>query len=159
MVTYFYHHLSDNNADLSDLYVVLPDLYVDLFVFCICLFVCLAFIVPLDNFSLIWTRHRYRWRASNFDLCLALMAIKQWGFFRMPHLLWHGASVHDGHLWGPVTLTIIAERLEAELSLPVFTTKICRGWDSNTQPSVFVHVANDLTHYASGIGINFWNIW
>ena len=30
MVAYFCHHLSDNNFDLSDLYVVLSDLYVDL---------------------------------------------------------------------------------------------------------------------------------
>ena len=30
MVVYFCHHLSDNNVDFSDLYVVLSDLYVDL---------------------------------------------------------------------------------------------------------------------------------
>ena len=34
-----------------------------------------------------------------------------------------------------MTLTTIAERLALELSLPVLTTHICRGWDSNTQPS------------------------
>ena len=37
-------------------------------------------------------------------------------------------------LWslrGPMTLTPIAERLTVELSLPVFTTLVCRGWDSN----------------------------
>ena len=55
------------------------------------------------------------------------MAIEQWGFLSVPHLLWHGASVYNGHLWGPVTLTPIAERLAVELSLPVFTTKVCRG--------------------------------
>ena len=70
-----------------------------------------------------------------FDLCSALMAIEQLGFFSMPHLLWHGASIYYGHLRGPVTLTPIAERLALELSLPVFTTWVCRGWDSNTQPS------------------------
>ena len=26
----------------------------------VCLFVCLGFIVPLENFSLIWRRHNYR---------------------------------------------------------------------------------------------------
>ena len=56
-----------------------------------CLFVCLEFLVPLENFSLIWRRHHCR--AVNFDLCSPLMAIEQWGFFSMPHLLWHGASV------------------------------------------------------------------
>ena len=35
----------------------------------ICLFVCfcLGFIVPLENFSLIWRGHHCRWRAANFD--------------------------------------------------------------------------------------------
>ena len=44
-----------------------------------------------------------RWRAANFDLCSALMAIEQWGFFSVPHLLWHGASVYNGHLRGTIT--------------------------------------------------------
>ena len=35
----------------------------------------------------------------------------------------------------PVTFTPIVELLAVELSLPVFTTWVCRGWDSNTQPS------------------------
>ena len=86
------------------------------------LFVWGYFIVPLENFSFIWRRHHYRWKAANFDLCSALMAIVQWGFFSLPHLLCHGASVYNGHLRGPVTLTHIAERLAIELSLPVFTT-------------------------------------
>ena len=34
--------------------------------------------------------HNYRWMDANFDLCSALMAIEQWGFFSVPHLLWHG---------------------------------------------------------------------
>ena len=74
-------------------------------------FVCLGFIVSLENFSHIWRRHHYRWRAANFYLCLALMAIEQWGFFSVPHLVWHGASVYNDHLRRPVTLTLIAERL------------------------------------------------
>ena len=28
------------------------------------------------------------WKAANFDLCSALMAIEQWGFFSLLHLLW-----------------------------------------------------------------------
>ena len=71
-------------------------------------FVCLlGFIVPLKNFPLIWRSHHYRWRAANFDLCSALTAIEQWGFFRGPHLLWYRASVYNGHLQGPVILTPI----------------------------------------------------
>ena len=46
-------------------------------------------------FSLIWRRHHCLWRAANVDLCLGLMAIKQGGFFSMPHLLWHWASVYN----------------------------------------------------------------
>ena len=43
------------------------------------------------------------WRAANFDRCSVLMAIEQRGFFRVLRLLWHGASVYNGHLRGPVT--------------------------------------------------------
>ena len=86
----------------------------------VCLFVCLGFIVTIENFSLIWRRHHYQWRAAQFDLCSALMAIEQSGFFSVPHLLWHWASVYNGQLRGPVTLTPIAERFAVEMSLPVF---------------------------------------
>ena len=54
---------------------------------------------------------------QKFDICSAFMAIEQWGFLCEPHLLWHGASVYNGDLQGPVTLTPIAERLA--VSLPV----------------------------------------
>ena len=83
-------------------------------------FVCLGFFVPLQNFSLIWRRHHYRWKAANFDLRSALTAIEQWGFFSVPHLLWHGLSVYNGHLLGPKPLTSIAESLAVELSLYLF---------------------------------------
>ena len=65
----------------------------------------------------------------------------------MLYLLWHGASVYNGHLRGPVTPTPIAERLAVDLSLPVFTILVCRGWDSNTQP--FACGANALIHCAT----------
>ena len=65
----------------------------------------------------------------------------------MPHLTRHGTSAHKSHLRGPVTLAPIAERLAVELSLPVFTTKVCGGWDSNTQPSA--NEANAFTHFAT----------
>ena len=53
--------------------------------------------------------------------------------------------VYSGHHRGPVTP--VAERLAAELSLPVFTTLVCHGWDSNTQP--FACEANALTDHTS----------
>ena len=83
----------------------------------ICFFFVLGFFVPLENFSLIWRRNR--WRAANFDLCSALMAIDQWRLFSMPHLLWHGASVIIVISEDPWN-THIAERLAVELSLPAF---------------------------------------
>ena len=82
------------------------------------MFVCLGFFFPLENFSLIWGRHHCRWRAANFELCLALMTVSV-RFLSVQHLLWQGASVYNGPLWGPMTLTLIAERLAVELSLPV----------------------------------------
>ena len=80
----------------------------------------------------------------NFYLCLALMSIEQWGYFSVPHLLWHGASIYNGQLRGPVTLTPIPQRLAVELSISVFTNYVCRGWDSSTQPSACG--ANALIH-------------
>ena len=76
----------------------------------------------LENFSLILRRHHCRWRAANFNLCSSLMVFEQWGFFSMPHLLWHGSSVYNGHLRGPLTLTPIAERLTVKLKIPILTT-------------------------------------
>ena len=60
------------------------------------LFVCLFF-VPFENSSVIWRHHNYRWRAANFDLYSALMAIQQWGFFSVPYLLWQVTSACNGH--------------------------------------------------------------
>ena len=70
-------------------------------------------------------------RDANFDLFSALMTVEQWGFYIVLHILWHGSSVYNGHLRGPVTLSLIAERLAVELSLPVFTTFRLRGERSN----------------------------
>ena len=70
--------------------------------------------------------------AHVFDLYLALVAIEQWRFFSVPHLLWHGSSVYVGHLWGPVTLTSDVERLAVELSITVLMIYVCRTRGSNT---------------------------
>ena len=84
--------------------------------------VCLGIFVLLENFSHIWRRHHYWWRATNFDLYSALMAIEQWGFFSVPHLLWQGPTFYNSHLRWPATLTPIAKQLTVELSLPVLIT-------------------------------------
>ena len=55
------------------------------------------------------------------------------------------ASVYNGHLRGPVTLTPIAGRLAVSSgAVTTCLTKVCHGWDSNTQPSACG--ANALTH-------------
>ena len=83
-------------------------------------FLCLF--CPTREFFPFLGRHHCRWRVANFDLCSALMAIEQWGFFSVPDVLWHGATVYNGHIPGPVTIIYNAERLAVQLSLPVFTT-------------------------------------
>ena len=40
--------------------------------------------------------------------CVRYLSIEQWGFFSVPHLLWHATSVYNGHLRGPVILTYVA---------------------------------------------------
>ena len=49
-------------------------------------------------FGFDWSFSSNWWRTSNFDLYSALMAIEQWGFFSVPHLLRQGASVYNGHM-------------------------------------------------------------
>ena len=115
------------------------------------LFVCLGFFVTLQNFTLVWRRHQYRWRATNFYPYSALMAIEHWGFFSVLHLVWHGPTLSNGHLRGPVTLTPVAERLAVELSLTVLTTDVCPDLGSNPD---LPHARWTLYHY----GTVAWNI-
>ena len=69
---------------------------------------CVGFKVPLENYSLIWRRRHNCRKVVSLDLCSALMVIEHWGFFSVPHLMRHGASVYNGHLREPVLLTPIA---------------------------------------------------
>ena len=84
----------------------------------------------------------FLWRAANFDLCSAFMAIEQIRFFTVSHLLLHGASVYNGHPQGTGTLTSVAERLAVKLLL-LFRSVTAA---SNTQFSACR--ANTLTDYA-----------
>ena len=58
--------------------------------------------------SLMWRSHHCLWSTVNFDLCSAFMAIEQWGFLYATHLLWHGSTLYNCHLRGPVTHTPVA---------------------------------------------------
>ena len=100
----------------------------------VCLFVCLSgvFRHTLEFFSLIWRSHHNRWRATNFDLYSAFMAIEQWGFFSLLHPLWHGPTLLNGHLrmtirdthtccraFGRGTVTICYNELPTEGRTPI----------------------------------------
>ena len=79
--------------------------YLRLFV-CVCLY---GFSCPTREIFTHIETSPYRWRAATFELCSALMAIEQWRFFCVSHLLWHGVFVYIGHLRGPVTFTHISQ--------------------------------------------------
>ena len=84
----------------------------------LCLFVCLGFFVPLENFSFILRCRLYRWRTANFDLCSALIDIERWGFLNVPYPMWHWnpfIMVTSEDIWHSHRL--VAQRLEVELSL------------------------------------------
>ena len=67
----------------------------------------------------------------------------------MPHLLCHVASVYDGHLHGPVTLTTNTERLAVELSLPILRLRSVAALDSN--PTFHLRgERSSLLHHRSG---------
>ena len=71
---------------------------------------------------------------KNFRIYIKIFRINKSQDFRIKQRLqaicdW--VSIYNGHLRGPVTRTPIVERLAVELSLPVFTTYVCHGWDSN----------------------------
>ena len=102
-----------------------------------CLFVCLGFFVPLENFSPKWRRLYFR-----VGLQIFTYARLSWPLssdFSLPcqtycvttHLF---IMVIREILWNSQILTRV---FAVNLSLLVFTTKICRGWDSNSQPSTY----------------------
>ena len=108
---------------------------------------------PLKNFSLIWGRHLCRWGAANFDLCSALMALQQRGFFSVPHLLWHRHPFIMVIYEDPWHSHPSVWQWKVEMSLLVLTTYVCRGWDSNTHPSSCG--ANAITHCATAAAVCF----
>ena len=66
--------------------------------------------------------------------------------FSVPYLLWQVASVYNGHLRGPKTLTPITERSAVEISLPVLITYVYRGGDSNTTSRLRGERSNDRSN-------------
>ena len=58
----------------------------------------------------------------------------------------YGPTVYNGDLQGPVILTPVTDCLAVELSLPVFTTLVCRDWGSITD---LPHARRTLYIYAT----------
>ena len=78
----------------------------------VCLFVSL-FVWGCSSHSRIfhsWRRQHDRWRAANFNqrVCSGLMAIEQWWFFSVPHLLWHGTLNYCREFGGGVVFRFVA---------------------------------------------------
>ena len=97
------------------------------FCFIVCLLVW-VFRQTREFFSLILRRHHNWYRTAHFDLHSTLMSTEQWGFFNVPHLLWNGPILYNGHFR---SRTRIAERLTMKLSLPVLMTWACPDRGSN----------------------------
>ena len=65
-----------------------------------------------SEYLLVWSFSFYSWIFCLYgDIIItseglqiffsALMAFEQWGFFSMPHLLWQGPTLYNGHLQDP----------------------------------------------------------
>ena len=113
------------------------------------LFVCL-FVWAFSSYSRIF--HSYRdFTITSDGLQILTCARHSWPLSSEGSLACH-AYCDTGHPFLMVISedpwhTPIAKRLTVELSLPAFKTKVCHGWDSNTQPSTCG--ANTLTHCAT----------
>ena len=89
-------------------------------------FVCLEFLRPIRECFTHMEAPPFPVKDFKFWPISAHMAIEQWGFFSVPQLLWHGASVYNDHFRELMTLTPVAEVLAVELSLPVLMTGLSR---------------------------------
>ena len=81
----------------------------NMFVFAHCIIMSRVLTVPDEN-------RKQSWKT-----------IVRWGFFSVPHLLWHGACIYNGNPRGPVTLAVFAERLTKELLLLYLFLRLTRS--------------------------------
>ena len=93
--------------------------------------------VPLENF------YHYWWRISNFDLIYSLSSdgSSACNTYEYTGYLFKMVIFEDPdtHTW--------SRALGSGAVTTVFTTKVCRGWDSKTQP--YACRTNALTDYAT----------
>ena len=87
-------------------------------------------------------------KCESFYLYSALIAIEKWGFFSVPHLLWLGASVYNGHLRGSVTLTLYCRAFcSGAVTTWLFFFYLSLSWLGFEHPT-FRMRGSDLTHFA-----------
>ena len=108
------------------------------------MFVCFCG-VPVYHPTWEYFTHMETSPAANFDLCLALMANEHWGFFNVPHLLWHGLALYNGHLQGPMTHTC-CQAFGCGAVTSSFMTRVCRDQGSNHD---LPHARRSLYLYAT----------
>ena len=113
----------------------------------------------------LWIYHRKlgAWRMRKYlfsrmhiipTICLFVCLLGIYGHWEVrvlsvPDLLWYGTSVYNGHLWGPVTLTPVAERLALKLS-PGFEHPIL-----DLQSQWNVHIKHKLNHIMTNLILCF----
>ena len=97
--------------------------------------------------------HQNQWRAAKFDLCSALIAIEQWEVFNVPHLLWHGPTLYNGHLRGPVTLTPCRAFGSGAVTTCFYDLGLSRGRIEPQSPAceAIYYVGNDWIVYINCI--------
>ena len=126
----------------------------------VCLFVwgfflfAWGFYVPYENFFTHMEAPPFPVKDFKFWPISAHMVIEQWGFFSVPQLLWHGASVYNDHLRELVTLTPVAEVLAVELSLPVLMMGLSRTGFKHPTFRMRGERSNRLRHRSVGNLVN-----
>ena len=115
----------------------------------VCLFVCLFVILrhSRENFTHMVASALPVY--NNFNL---YSAFDWWRFFSEPQLMWHGTSINNGHLRGPITVTLVAEGLGMELSLHVFTNKV----EARSRKSSKKFPFHPAINFQSAAKRNFW---
>ena len=102
----------------------------------LCLFIYLYgfFFRSTREFSLIWKRLHCRWRVANFDLTR-----QSWPLSSEGSLAFH-TYCDTSHQF----IMVISEGPgHSHLMLSVWQTKVCRGWDSNTN-LIYICIYNRL---------------
>ena len=107
-------------------------------------------------FHSFWRRHYCRWRAALFYPCSALMANEQWGSL-VCHTYCDTGHPFNGHLRGPVTLTLNAEPFVSGTVTTCFYD-LGLSWLGFQHPTILLRgeLSNPL-HHRRAACMYFWN--